>query len=114
MSDIKKAAALLGGIKSEKKAASSRENGKKGGRPCKNPIHRALGIKPAGEKDAYRQIVKIKGREFLFIAAMGGYSEGAVLQGTYGESNPMYTVDPYTKYTDEEIRKRFYKRYCID
>ena len=33
MSDIKKAAALLGGVKTEKKAASSRENGKKGGRP---------------------------------------------------------------------------------
>ena len=33
MSDISKAAAALGSIKTEKKAASSRENGKKGGRP---------------------------------------------------------------------------------
>ena len=32
--DIKKAAAMLGRIKTDKKAASSRENGKKGGRPC--------------------------------------------------------------------------------
>ena len=31
--DIKKAAAMLGRIKTDKKAASSRENGKKGGRP---------------------------------------------------------------------------------
>lgn len=33
--DIESAASLLGQIKSEKKAASSRENGKKGGRPKK-------------------------------------------------------------------------------
>ncbi len=32
-SKISKAAALLGSVKSEAKAASSRENGKKGGRP---------------------------------------------------------------------------------
>ena len=34
--NIKSAASLLGQIKSEKKAASSRENGKKGGRPKKS------------------------------------------------------------------------------
>ena len=32
--DIKKAAAILGSIKSPRKSASSRENGKKGGRPA--------------------------------------------------------------------------------
>ena len=33
MDDIKKAAAAMGSIRTTKKAASSRENGKKGGRP---------------------------------------------------------------------------------
>ena len=45
---IKNAAALLGSIKSPRKAAASRENGKKGGRPTSNwtktRIKRALDI----------------------------------------------------------------------
>lgn len=35
MSPVKSAAAALGSIKSERKSATSRENGKKGGRPKK-------------------------------------------------------------------------------
>lgn len=38
MKEIKKAAAILGRIKTPKKAKSSRENGKKGGRPKKRNL----------------------------------------------------------------------------
>ena len=37
--DIKKAAAILGSIKSPRKSASSRENGKKGGRPTEKKTY---------------------------------------------------------------------------
>ena len=36
--DIQKAASLLGSVRSDKKKLSSRENGKKGGRPKKKVI----------------------------------------------------------------------------
>ena len=36
--DKNKAAVILGSIKSEKKAAASRKNGKNGGRPKKEPV----------------------------------------------------------------------------
>lgn len=43
--DVSAAASTLGGIKTEKKATSSRENGKKGGRPPINRIAKKHGIK---------------------------------------------------------------------
>lgn len=54
MTHFTEAARLLGSITSEKKAAASRENGRKGGRPRKEPRHKATAQNHGGQWYVHR------------------------------------------------------------